>query len=236
MSVARTLSILVIAVPLLACDTSQEERVWEQVECSDEDRSLIERGIAEALAVDAHVSEGLADRYTGDVPTYSELTDFVIDAHARGAIVCTRARGDEELTWAARAVLEGELILIHVESSSWLHARAAWVDGQRYGSLTAAEVAVEVAELDAEGFWEFRERAYDYLGSPAYAARLLVHEAAHHARPGCCPHGDEQVYERGCDYVDTMGWLTVRCVLWNRWVTESQWLEQVYYQTRPEDE
>jgi len=226
----------VLFAPLLTCDSSDEEPDWEAVECSDEDWSLIERAIAEALAVDGHVSEALADRFTGDVPTYAELTDIVVDAHARGAIVCARSVEGEGAGFTARAVRDGELILINVECDSWRDTREAWVAGQQYGDLTADEVVAEVAERDLEEYWELRELAYSYLGSPAFAAQLLVHEAAHHTNTGCCPHGGKQVYERGCDYVDIAGWLAERCVLWNRWIPESQWLDQVYYQTRELDE
>jgi len=233
--IARAVVLLLVGAGSSCSCSSDGENDWELVDCSAPDRDLVESGIAEAAAVEAYVSQVVADRHVGDVADFGGLLDLLVDIHARDAIRCVRPLGVEEVSWDALAARRDSSILINVESEDWSDALSHWEAGQAYGTLSGDEVVGEVAALDEEGYLAFRQTALYYLVTPATAAEMLMHEAAHLATPHCCFHEEDQIGKRDCDYVDTVGWATKRGVVWNRWVPESQWLDQVYFQLHEEE-
>jgi len=226
-------ALLVVGVG--ACEPRLEEGEvrWQGEPLYAEGEDLVDRAIAEATLVEEYLDDALARRYAGDVPSSAALVDRLTRMRSGDRILRVVPIDGAFPEWIGSYALHDDTILLNPNSESLSWAREGWLSGQEYGALSAEEVEALVGTMDDDEYSTLRVQAYGYLLGPATAVNVLMHEAAH-AELGydCCVHDEANDEEMDCDLVFSIGWLAAQGVYWERWVPESQWLDQVYWRSR----
>ncbi len=229
----RFLAGCIASLALVSCGSPTSGNHWERTVCSESDQALIERGVEEAIPIVPYVDAALANRFTGDVPTYEKIVDRLIEVYSQGEVHCGAPLDEEEFSFSGLVYNEHRSILVNVDGQWWDRAREDWAASQEYGSLSAEEVESRIGGMDEDEYWTFRDTAETYLLGPAIATSVLTHESAHLVAPYCCSHGSDDS-DRDCDFVDSVGTLAAHGVYWERWHQEGQWLDQLYWNSRAE--
>ncbi len=201
---------------------------WDAEVCAGDDLELIDRAIGESYAIESYMDDLLAHRFDDSYPSYGQIIEQLVDYRSREAIHCGAYSNEEQRSPSAEN--QGEILVIATNNIYWTDALADWEAGQEYGRLGTQGVEEAVAVLSEYEYYDLTDQARAYLTAPAIPLRFLSHEAAHASIRDCCHHTrDTSMAQRGgCDFVDTVGWLAMRGLLWERWIPEKQWLDQLF--------